>query len=252
MANPHWPLFDLRIVTPRLELRYPSDDNLFALAAILAEGIHDPETMPFSEPWTRAESPELERNGLRFWWSRRGALLPDNWTLPFAVFEHGDLVGVQDVFAKHFATTRTVTTGSWLVQRAQGHGIGKEMRAAVLHFAFAGLSAVEAYTDAFEDNPASLGVDAGARLRVEWIASARARRRFGEGSRVRAATPRNGKRNAAPTSRSSVSPTACRCSVPRATTTSRGSPAGRPDCRSRGPRSGGGTRWTCRCCRRSR
>ena len=74
------------------------------------------------------------------------------------MFEHGDVVGVQDVFAKHFATTRTVTTGSWLVQRAQGRGIGKEMRAAVLHLAFAGLGAVEAYTDAFEDNPASLGV----------------------------------------------------------------------------------------------
>ena len=72
MTNPHWPLFDLRIVTPRLELRYPSDDDLFALAGILAEGIHDPDTMPFAEPWTRAESPELERNGLRFWWSRRG------------------------------------------------------------------------------------------------------------------------------------------------------------------------------------
>ena len=158
MANPHWPLFDLRIVTPRLELRYPSDDDLFALAGILAEGIHDPETMPFAEPWTRAEPPELERNGLRFWWSRRGALQPDNWTLPFAVSEHGDLIGVQDVVAKDFATTRTVTTGSWLVQRAQGHGIGKEMRAAVLHFAFAGLRAVEAYTDAFDDNPASLGV----------------------------------------------------------------------------------------------
>jgi RimJ/RimL family protein N-acetyltransferase len=158
MANPHWPLFDLGIVTPRLVLRYPTDDVLFALAGILAEGIHDPDTMPFAEPWTRAESPELERNGLRFWWSRRGALQPESWTLPFAVFEDGDLVGVQDVFAKQFATTRTVTTGSWLVQRAHGRGIGKEMRAAVLHFAFHGLSAVEAYTDAFEDNPASLGV----------------------------------------------------------------------------------------------
>jgi RimJ/RimL family protein N-acetyltransferase len=44
------------------------------------------------------------------------------------------------------------------VQRAHGRGVGKEMRAAVLHLAFAELDAVEAYTDAFEDNPASLGV----------------------------------------------------------------------------------------------
>jgi len=158
MASPHWPLFDLHITTPRLELRYPTDDDLSALAGILAEGIHDPETMPFAEPWTRVESPELERNALRFWWSRRATLQPDDWALPFAVFEHGDPGSVQDVFAKHFATTHTVTTGSWLVQRAHGQGIGKEMRAAVLHLAFQGLGAVEAYTDAFDDNPASLGV----------------------------------------------------------------------------------------------
>jgi hypothetical protein len=36
--------------------------------------------------------------------------------------------------------------------------IGKEMRAAVLHLAFAGLGAIEAHTSAFEDNPASQGV----------------------------------------------------------------------------------------------
>ncbi len=100
MAQPHWPFFDLHITTPRLELRYPTDDDLFALAGLVAEGIHNPSTMPFTEPWTRVESPELERNALRFWWSRRAALLPDDWALPFAVFESGHVVGVQDVGAK--------------------------------------------------------------------------------------------------------------------------------------------------------
>jgi RimJ/RimL family protein N-acetyltransferase len=154
----HWPFFSLEITTPRVELRYPSDDDLVALAGILSDGIHDPTTMPFSEPWTRASSPELERNALQFWWSRRASLAPDNWTLQLAVFEDGVPLGVQDVGSRHFAITRTVTTGSWLVQHAQGRGVGKEMRAAVLHFAFAGLGATEAYTSAFEDNPASLGV----------------------------------------------------------------------------------------------
>ena len=106
----------------------------------------------------RAESPELERNALRFWWSHRASLVPEAWSIPFAVLERGQVVGIQEVGAKEFTTTRTVTTGSWLVQHAHGRGIGKEMRAAVLHLAFAGLRAVEAYTDAFEDNPASLGV----------------------------------------------------------------------------------------------
>jgi RimJ/RimL family protein N-acetyltransferase len=159
--SPFWPLFGLRIVTPSLELRYPGDDDLFALAAILSDGIHDPATMPFFVPWTRVASPELERNALQFWWSRRASLSAGNWSLPFAVFEHGLPVGIQDVMATDFSTARTVTTGSWLVQRAQGRGIGKEMRAAVLHFAFDGLGAVEAYTGAFNDNPASLGVTRG-------------------------------------------------------------------------------------------
>jgi RimJ/RimL family protein N-acetyltransferase len=154
----HWPFFSLRITTPRVELRYPTDDDLFALADLLSEGIHDAATMPFSEPWTRATSPDLERNALRFWWSRRASLTPGEWTLPFAVFEGASPLGVQDIGAKHFATARTVSTGSWLVLRAQGRGVGKEMRAAVLHLAFAGLGAVEAYTSAFEDNPASLAV----------------------------------------------------------------------------------------------
>ena len=158
MANSHWPLFDLRLTTPTVELRYPSDEDLFALAELLHEGIHDPATMPFNHPWTRAESPELEHNALKHWWSLRGGMSTAEWHLPFGIFVDGEPVGVQGIGATDFAVTRNVGTGSWLVQRAHGRGIGKEMRAAVLHFAFAGLEAVEAHTGAFEDNPASLGV----------------------------------------------------------------------------------------------
>jgi RimJ/RimL family protein N-acetyltransferase len=42
--------------------------------------------------------------------------------------------------------------------RHQGQGIGTEMRAAVLHLAFAGLGAEEALSTAFEDNHASRAV----------------------------------------------------------------------------------------------
>jgi RimJ/RimL family protein N-acetyltransferase len=153
-----WPFFALRITTPRLELRYPDDDDLVALAHLAAEGIHDPGAMPFSVPWTRAESPELERNVLQHAWGRRASLDRDDWSLPFAVCVDGEPVGVQDVFARHFAVTRTVETGSWLVQRVQGRGIGTEMRAAVLHFAFAHLGAEEAHSGSFVDNPASAAV----------------------------------------------------------------------------------------------
>ena len=48
-----------------------------------------------------------------------------------------------------------MSSGSWLTASAQGRGLGVEMRAAVLHLAFAGLGALEAQTSAWVDNPAS-------------------------------------------------------------------------------------------------
>jgi RimJ/RimL family protein N-acetyltransferase len=153
-----WPFAALRIRTPTIELRYADDDDLVALAHLAAEGIHDPATMPFSVPWTRAESPELERKALQHHWLVRASLSKEAWSLPFAVSHDGELVGVQGIEAKQFGVRRTVETGSWLVQRAQGRGIGTEMRAAVLHFAFAGLGAEEALSGSFADNPASAAV----------------------------------------------------------------------------------------------
>jgi RimJ/RimL family protein N-acetyltransferase len=153
-----WPFAALRVRTPTVELRYPDDDDLVALAHLAAEGIHDPAAMPFFVPWTRQETPDLERGVLQHGWGRRAALSRDDWSLPLVVWAEGERVGVQDIFAKHFAIRRTVETGSWLVQRAQGRGVGTEMRAAVLHFAFAGLGAEEAHSGSFVDNPISAAV----------------------------------------------------------------------------------------------
>lgn len=158
LLSERWPLFDLRIRTPRLELRYPSDDDLAVLADLAHEPVHDPDCMPFTTPWTRVASPRRERDGLRFWWRLRADLGVEDWTLPFMVLDGGEPVGVQDLKGTKFPVTRSVLTGSWLVQRHQGRGVGKEMRAAVLHLAFAGLGAAEAHTTAYEDNPASMGV----------------------------------------------------------------------------------------------
>ena len=153
-----WPFAALRITTPVLELRYPDDDDLCALAHLAAAGIHDPAAMPFYVPWTRADAPELKRGLLQFGWRRRASLAPDDWSLPFVVCVDGEPVGVQDVFARQFAARRVVETGSWLGRRAQGRGIGTEMRAAVLHLAFDGLGADEAVSGSFTDNPASAAV----------------------------------------------------------------------------------------------
>lgn len=158
MPHPYWPLFDLRIRTPRLELRYPDDDDVTEMMRLAAQGIHPPDFMPFNTPWTRPASPVLEREGMKFHWRTRADTGPERWALSFATVVDGAIVGTQALLADNFAVTRTVTTGSWVGQAWQGQGIGKEMRAAVLHLAFAGLGAEEARSAAFTDNPASIAV----------------------------------------------------------------------------------------------
>jgi len=60
--------------------------------------------------------------------------------------------------ADQFATLRTVGTGSWLGREFQGRGMGKEMRSALLAFAFDNLGAEWATSSAFLDNVTSIGV----------------------------------------------------------------------------------------------
>ncbi|MDQ1397292.1 MAG: hypothetical protein QOG64_2551 [Acidimicrobiaceae bacterium] len=152
MAHRHWPLFDLRIRTPRVELRLPNDDDAVLMAELAAEGVHDPATMPFSVAWTDVPSPQQERNSLQHYWLARAQWQPESWAAGFGVWCEGRLVGAQAVQAKDFGVRRVVETGSWIGLAFQGRGIGKEMRAAVLHLAFAGLGAVRAESGAWHDN----------------------------------------------------------------------------------------------------
>jgi RimJ/RimL family protein N-acetyltransferase len=156
--HPYWPLFDLRIVTPTIELRHADEDDIVALAALGAGGVHDPDWMPFAIPWTDAPSPQQERNSVQHYWLNRAQWTVDDWHCMFATVVDGAVVGTQAVSGLQFAARRVVVTGSWLGRDYQGRGIGKEMRAAVLHFAFAGLGATRAESGAWHDNGPSLGV----------------------------------------------------------------------------------------------
>ncbi len=153
-----WPLFDIRICTPRLEIRLPTDDDLPGLVDEIVAGVHSTATMPFTKEWTDVRSPLRERESLQWWWRQRAEWSARKWIFTGAVFVDGKPVGVQDVGAENFAALRAVETGSWIGLRHQGHGIGKEMRAAILHLAFAGLGAIEAGSGAWHDNAHSLGV----------------------------------------------------------------------------------------------
>jgi RimJ/RimL family protein N-acetyltransferase len=168
----HWPLYGLRLRTPRLELRLPALAELDALAQLSAEGVHDPGSMPFAVPWTDLPPAERARSVMQFHWGTLAHWTPQHWDLQLAVFHGGVVVGTQSVGAQDFAILREVATGSWLGRRYQGQGIGTEMRAAVLHLAFAGLDAESAVTAALTGNAASdavsrkLGYQAAGRARI--------------------------------------------------------------------------------------
>ena len=158
MLTDVWPLFGLVLRTPRLELRLPSLEQLAALGELAADGVHDPARMPFFVAWTDRPPAERARSVLQYQWSQWGRWTPQSWSLELAVLAGGEVVGMQGLRATDFARTREVGTGSWLGRRHHGQGYGTEMRAAVLHLAFAGLGAEQARSGAFTDNAASLGV----------------------------------------------------------------------------------------------
>jgi RimJ/RimL family protein N-acetyltransferase len=149
----------LRLRTPRLELRLATDDELGALARVAAQGIHDPDEMPFEVAWTdNVGSPSFEDDFLAFHRERLTSATPEHWRLELITFRDGEPIGSQGIGADDFQATHEVFTGSWLGRGWQGRGLGTEQRAAVLTLAFDGLGARAAVSAAWDENHASLGV----------------------------------------------------------------------------------------------
>ncbi|BCW51246.1 GNAT family protein [Arthrobacter sp. StoSoilB13] len=153
-----WPPFGLTLTTPRLTLRPVLDADIPAAVAAARSGVHEPGKSPFSTPWAELPDDELAPNMAQWYWRCRAGFTPDAWTLLLGVWHNDDFLGVQDIGAKNFKTLKTVGTGSWLKRSAQGQGFGKEMRAAVVSYAFDYLKAEVAESEAAVWNKQSLGV----------------------------------------------------------------------------------------------
>lgn len=153
-----WPLFALRIRSERLTIRLPTDEDLLALLDLARRGIHPPDEMPFGVAWSVRSSPDFERGFLQHHWAARGSWSPDDWRLNLLVESDGRPVGSQSIWGRDFPVHLAVDTGSWLGREFQGRGLGTEMRAAGLAFAFDGLGARVARSSAFLDNAASNAV----------------------------------------------------------------------------------------------
>ncbi len=116
--------------------------------------------MPFEVPWTdRADEPEFEDGFIAFHNSALADWQPDRWALNLVAFA-GGVAGRPRSRSRPTASprSRAVRTGSWLGQAHQGVGLGTEMRAAVLQFAFGTLGASLARSGAILGNEQSLRV----------------------------------------------------------------------------------------------
>ncbi|MCP2337830.1 GNAT family N-acetyltransferase [Actinomadura rupiterrae] len=150
-----FPLLSLRVRTPRLELRLPTDEQLASLAELAVAGVLDRGALPFATSGVDVPPAVAARQVVLHHWRLLGGWRPDDWSLGLVVLLSGEVVGTQGLDAARFAVRRQVTTWSWLGREFEGQGIGSEMRAAVLHLAFAGLDAVDAVSGAYADNEAS-------------------------------------------------------------------------------------------------
>jgi RimJ/RimL family protein N-acetyltransferase len=166
------PALGLRVVAGDLELRGVTDDLVVELGALAARGVHEPERMPFTFPWTDTAPEDFLRSFAQYHWRTRADFSPSGWDLNLAVLHRGEVVGVQGVGTKDFLVTRTGETGSWLGLAHQGRGLGTAMRQVMCAFLFDHLGFTEITSGAFTDNPASLRVSA----KVGYVPTGTARR----------------------------------------------------------------------------
>lgn len=139
VSTDFYPPLNLKVITPRLELHGATDELLAQLLPIVRDGVVGQHPYPFDDPMSLYEdNPLRERKWLQAIWRGRGNVRPGSWRLYFVILLGGQAVGMQDLIGVDFDTCRTVTSFSWLAPSARQQGLGREMRAAVLHLAFEG------------------------------------------------------------------------------------------------------------------
>ena len=179
MTVANWPLFELTIHTPMLELRLVRDEEMDQLIERAREIDGAPGV--FLGPWSALPDPDFGRGIAQFQWRCRAEWTADSWNFPLGVFRDGELVGLQDMGATNFGQLREVSTGSWVSTPFAGQGIGTEMRAGILHLAFDGLGAEIARSSARDGNKGSLGVS----RKLGYVENGVSRIVFGDGEVAR-------------------------------------------------------------------
>jgi RimJ/RimL family protein N-acetyltransferase len=153
-----WPVFGLQVEAGPLQLRAVRDEDIPGLVELARSGIHAPDEMPFSEPWSTAPAEELATTMAAHYWRVRSQFGVAEWSLEMVARWDGEVVGCQGFHTTNYLVTRSGETGSWLGRRFQGRGIGTLLRQAMCCVAVDHLDAAEVVSAAYLDNPASLSV----------------------------------------------------------------------------------------------
>lgn len=151
-------MYGLRITTPRLALRLPTETDIVGLARVSAGGIGRPGEARFQAGFLYEPSPHVERKLLQSIDRDIATWDLEDWNLGLVAVHDGQPIGLQHILSKHFGQTRGFGSGVWLGVGYQGQGFGTEMGRAVLKMGFEGLGAREAYIGAWADNAASIRV----------------------------------------------------------------------------------------------
>ena len=76
-----WPPYRLRLRAGDLELAVISDGDIPGLVDLALAGIHAVDAMPFSVPWTLTPPDRLPTEMVRYYWTARASLRPDDFDL---------------------------------------------------------------------------------------------------------------------------------------------------------------------------
>ena len=160
VTHPYWPVLDIRLRVGDLELSPMTEADLAPLADLLPD---DLELDPAATTYTGLTAPLTDRVARgtvlhQGYWKAYGTWSPEAWRLSFVVRQGDAVIGVQELEGNDFARLRTLDSSSFLVVASRGHGLGRQMRQAVLALGFGPLGAQAAVTEAWHDNHASLGV----------------------------------------------------------------------------------------------
>ena len=133
MLETLWPPSTLQIRAGGLRIVAITDEHLPHVCTITFADIYGDTIPDHAFTWLFTSTPVA---AAQFRWSNRANMSSKEWSLDLAAFnEHtGEFIGAIDLRSTNFATTRCISTGSWVLHKHQGRGYGTTIRRAICEY----------------------------------------------------------------------------------------------------------------------